>query len=316
MQGKNLLDIGLSAEIPDIETRGLTSSMAEQRLARYGKNILASEKKAVPLKIFLGQFRDIMVMILLAAAGVSAFLGETADAVTIVIIVAVNALLGFIQEYRTEKTLAALRGMTAPTAKVWRDGHMIGLPAAELVPDDVISLEAGDKVPADGVILRAENLLADESILTGESSAVVAFRLRQLKLESDDKKVQMEFILNDKKNHRWIYDYPRGCQKGCRYDTLYSLVDSVSTVEFKLGGKTCVNIYERRFKGDADSNVVLPELMPVISHNQIPLVESLGCDLKRLVMSKKGALLQLEYKDGSYIRKQDYIEADSSVKAD
>ena len=172
MQGKNLLDIGLSAEIPDIETRGLTSSMAEQRLARYGKNILASEKKAVPLKIFLGQFRDIMVMILLAAAGVSAFLGETADAVTIVIIVAVNALLGFIQEYRTEKTLAALRGMTAPTAKVWRDGHMIGLPAAELVPDDVISLEAGDKVPADGVILRAENLLADESILTGESSAV------------------------------------------------------------------------------------------------------------------------------------------------
>ena len=151
---------------------------------------------------------------------------------------------------------------------------------------------------------------------TGESSAVVAFRLRQLKLESDDKKVQMEFVLNDKKNHRWIYDYPRGCQKGCRYDTLYSLVDSVSTVEFKLGGETCVNIYERRFKGDADSNVVLPELMPVISHNQIPLVESLGCDLKRLVMSKKGALLQLKYKDGSYIRKQDYIEADSSVKAD
>ena len=163
-----------------------------------------------------------------------------------------------------------------------------------------------------GYVKHKDSLNACDFIgSTGESSAVVGFRLRHLMLESDDEKIQMEFVLNDKKNHRWVYDYPRSCQKNCRYDTLYSLVDSVSTIELKLGGESCVNIYERRFKGDADSNVVLPELMPVISHNQLPVIENFGCDLKRIVMSKKGALLQLEYKDGSYIRKQDYIEAAS-----
>ncbi|MBQ3160881.1 MAG: cation-translocating P-type ATPase [Oscillospiraceae bacterium] len=152
--------------------KGLSSAEAEERLTKYGENVLADEKKAQPLKIFLGQFRDIMIMILLAATVVSFFLGEIYDAVTIVIIVLLNAILGFVQEYRTERTLIALKNMTAPTAKCFRDGALQTIPAAKLVRGDIIRLEAGDRVPADCVLLEAKGLLAEESILTGESAAV------------------------------------------------------------------------------------------------------------------------------------------------
>ena len=151
---------------------GLSSAEAVLRLKKYGENSLASEKKARPLKIFLGQFRDIMILILLVATAISIFLGEIYDAVTIITIVLLNAILGFIQEYKTERTLLALKNMTAPSAKCWRDGSLLTIPAAELVPGDIIRLEAGDKVPADGVILTEKGLFAEESVLTGESAAV------------------------------------------------------------------------------------------------------------------------------------------------
>ena len=152
--------------------KGLTTEQAEQLLKEYGENSLGSEKKAAPLKIFAGQFKDLMVLILLAASVVSAAIGEFYDALTIIIIVMLNAILGFIQEYRTEKTLIALKSMTAPAAKVCRDGHMTVLPASQLVPGDIISVEAGDRVAADAVLLRSKGLMAEESILTGESTAV------------------------------------------------------------------------------------------------------------------------------------------------
>lgn len=151
---------------------GLSSSAAEERLLRYGENRLAGKKKTAPIKIFLGQFRDVMVIILLIATAVSIFLGEVYDALTIIIIVLLNAVLGFIQEYKTEKTLIALKNMTAPNAKVYRDGHLTELPAAVIVPGDVISLEAGDKIPADAALLESRGLFAEESILTGESAPV------------------------------------------------------------------------------------------------------------------------------------------------
>ncbi|MBQ2824355.1 MAG: cation-translocating P-type ATPase [Oscillospiraceae bacterium] len=153
-------------------SKGLTAAEASQLLKQNGPNTLADEKKARPLKIFMGQFKDIMVLILLAATVVSFFLGEIYDALTIIIIVLVNAVLGFIQEYKTEKTLIALKNMTAPSAKVYRDGVPVQLPASELVNGDIIMLEAGDKVPADAAVLEAKGLLAEESILTGESAAV------------------------------------------------------------------------------------------------------------------------------------------------
>ncbi len=152
--------------------KGLSSADARERLKTDGANTLAEEQKARPLKIFLGQFRDIMIMILLGATVISFFLGEIYDAVTIIIIVLLNAILGFVQEYRTERTLASLKNMTAPTAKCYRDGVMQTIPAAELVKGDIIRVEAGDRVPADCAILESKGALADESILTGESVAV------------------------------------------------------------------------------------------------------------------------------------------------
>ena len=164
-------DYSESSAVPKAEPPkiGLTSPQAAELMQKYGTNTTSAEKKAKPLKIFMGQFRDVMVMILIVAAAISAFIGEYCDAVTIITIVVLNAVLGFVQEYRTEKTLLALKNMAAPAAKVYRDGHLTLLPASELVPEDVISLEAGDKAAADCVILSAKGLMADESVLTGKA---------------------------------------------------------------------------------------------------------------------------------------------------
>ncbi len=151
---------------------GLTEKEAAAKLRAEGANVLEEGKKTGPARIFIGQFRDVMVMILLAATAVSVLLGEISDAVTIILIVLLNAVLGFIQEYRTEHTLEALRSMTSPTAKCYRSGRLIEIDAAKLVTDDVIEIEAGDRIPADCVVLKAAGFFADEAILTGESTAV------------------------------------------------------------------------------------------------------------------------------------------------
>ncbi|HAG14506.1 MAG TPA: ATPase, partial [Ruminococcus sp.] len=154
------------------KNQGLTSAEAAKKKKEYGANTLAEQPRPHPLRILIGQFSDVMVLILLAAAVISWMLGEYADAVTIAVIVVLNALLGFIQEFRTEQTLLALRSMTAPAAHVRRDGKLCTIPAEEVVPDDVIVLETGDCVPADALILQCAQLSAEESILTGESAAV------------------------------------------------------------------------------------------------------------------------------------------------
>lgn len=151
-------------------TKGLTTAEAAKRGS--GANVLAKPKRPGAMRMFAGQFRDCMVLILLAGAGISVLLGELTDAVTIILIVLLNAVLGFVQEFRTERTLEALTAMTAPTAKVYRDGTLQTMPAAVLVAGDVVSLEAGDRVPADCYILAASGLCADESILTGEAVPV------------------------------------------------------------------------------------------------------------------------------------------------
>ncbi|MBR0142264.1 MAG: cation-translocating P-type ATPase [Ruminococcus sp.] len=154
---------------------GLTEKEAVEKLKLYGENIFAEEKKNSAVKIFAGQFKDVMVMILLGATVISILLGEVSDAVTIMLIVLLDAVLGFVQEYRTEHTLEALRSMTAPTAKCYRDGKLRKINASELVTGDVIELEAGDRIPADCVILKASGVFSDESVLTGESTAVEKF---------------------------------------------------------------------------------------------------------------------------------------------
>ena len=158
--------------LPYSEPIGLTRSQAERRHDLSGSNRIDTGRKHSAAAIFAGQFRDLMVMILLIAAGVSVIIGEYANAIPIAAIVVLNALLGFIQEYRAEKTLEKLAELTAPTARAWRDGSLTRLPAEELVVGDVIELEAGDRVPADCLILSSKGLCCDESLLTGESCAV------------------------------------------------------------------------------------------------------------------------------------------------
>ncbi|MBR6106750.1 MAG: cation-translocating P-type ATPase [Oscillospiraceae bacterium] len=151
---------------------GLTAKQVQERQGQYGPNTLAEPQHVHPFRIFFSQFRDITVLILLAAALISWLVREYADAVTIGVIVVLNAVLGFVQEFRTEQTLLALKSMTAPTAKVFRDGQQTVVPADQLVPGDTILIEAGDRVPADAVIRSCAQLSAEESVLTGESLPV------------------------------------------------------------------------------------------------------------------------------------------------
>ncbi len=151
---------------------GLSQREAERRLLEHGPNQLADRKKASPVKLLLSQFTDIMVIILMISTAISAFMGEITEAATIIAIVTLNAVLGFIQEYRTEKTMEALKSLTAPEAKVIRDGRQVSIPAHRVVPGDLIILEAGDRIAADAVLLDSSNIQADESLLTGESVPV------------------------------------------------------------------------------------------------------------------------------------------------
>ena len=161
-------------EIRKISTsyNGLTEKEAERRLLEYGYNELRERKKASVLSIFLSQFKDFMVIVLLVATLISFFLGETMDAIAIVIIVIMNALLGFIQEYRTEKSVEALKELSAPHAIIIRDGKERDIQARNIVPGDLIILEAGHIVPADCLLIEGSGIQVNESILTGESIAV------------------------------------------------------------------------------------------------------------------------------------------------
>lgn len=152
--------------------KGLTQREAQRRLADYGPNQLEQRQRVSPWRILLAQFQDFMVMVLLAATVISGLLGEVADAITIIAIVVVNAVLGFFQEFKAEKSMEALQQLTAPEARVLRDGEERRLPASDLVPGDIVTLETGDRVPADLRLVHAVNLEVEESMLTGESIPV------------------------------------------------------------------------------------------------------------------------------------------------
>ena len=168
---ENVQDILIRLDT-NVET-GLTEEDAKKRLEKYGKNVIEEGKKTSPLKIFLNQFRDPLVYILLAAAGISAVVGEVTDFALITVILLLNGVFGFIQEYKAEKAIEALKKMATPRAKVVRNGRTVEIPATELVPGDVVILEEGDAVPADIRLVEVRGLTIDESLLTGESAPVV-----------------------------------------------------------------------------------------------------------------------------------------------
>ncbi|MBI4588667.1 MAG: cation-translocating P-type ATPase [Candidatus Rokubacteria bacterium] len=162
------------AALTALKTRaqGLHAAEARARLAEHGPNVLAEGPRRTPLRLFIGQFTDFMILVLLGAAVISGLIGDFQDGIAIVAIVVLNAAIGFVQEYRAERAMEALKAMAAPTAMVVRGGEPVWVPAAEIVPGDVVLLEAGGIVPADLRLVEAARLKVDESVLTGESVPV------------------------------------------------------------------------------------------------------------------------------------------------
>ena len=156
----------------DTTAEGLSTEKAKDRLAQYGPNELQAAHRVSPWTVFSQQFKNVMIVILLVAALLSAFLGHAVEAVAIAVIVLFAALLGFYQEYRAERAIEALREMAAPEAAVLRGGSEITVPARDLVPGDIVLLRAGDRVPADLRLVETFNLQLEEAALTGESVAV------------------------------------------------------------------------------------------------------------------------------------------------
>lgn len=169
---------------------GLSTAQANQNREQFGKNQLAQKKKKPVWMIFLEQFKDFLVIILIIAAIISAITGELESTIVILVVITMNAILGTVQTVKAEKSLDNLKSLSAPHAKVLRDDTTVLLPAAELVVGDVILLEAGDQVPADARILEAASLQTNESALTGESTNV----------EKECCEIPQEVPLGDRKN--------------------------------------------------------------------------------------------------------------------
>ncbi|MBC7082182.1 MAG: cation-translocating P-type ATPase [Firmicutes bacterium] len=151
---------------------GLSAREAARRLGREGPNEIQRTRKTSALKMFVDQFSDFMVLVLIAAAGISVALGEMGDALAILAIVTLNAILGFVQEYRAERSLEALKELAAPSARVIRDGVPVEVKAREIVPGDLLVIEVGDRIPADARLVETMALEVEESALTGESLPV------------------------------------------------------------------------------------------------------------------------------------------------
>jgi len=165
-------------EVPEVlkelgaSPSGLSSAEAALRLEKYGRNSLKEKPRRSALAMFLGQFKDFMIAVLIAAAVISGAIGEMLDAGVIAAIIILNAVMGFIQEYRAQKAMEALKKMAAPFASVLRDGQAASIPSNTLVPGDIVALEAGSIVPADLRLIEAASLKTEEAALTGESLSV------------------------------------------------------------------------------------------------------------------------------------------------
>jgi len=157
------------AELKGNDGNGLEKDEAARRLSEYGPNALQAGRVISPWAILLSQFRNVLILILIVAVILSAFLGHSIEAIAISVIILFAILLGFIQEYRAERAMEALKKMAAPMAAVIRDGVELGIPARDVVPGDIILIRAGDKIPADVRLIQAINLQIEEAALTGES---------------------------------------------------------------------------------------------------------------------------------------------------
>ncbi len=172
---KNWWQLSIDGTLKDLSSNtgsGLSDTEAKRRLAESGPNELQSADRISPWAMLLEQFKNVLIIILLIATALSAVLGHGIEAIAIAVIVLFAVVLGFVQEYRAERAIEALREMAAPTATAVRDGKEVEIPARDLVPGDIIILRAGNKIPADVRLIEAINLQVDEAALTGESVPV------------------------------------------------------------------------------------------------------------------------------------------------
>ena len=150
----------------------LSQQQVEEHQKKYGMNELVEGEKKSTLQIFLEQYKDFLVIILICAAIISGFLGDVESAAVILIVITINAILGTVQTIKAEQSLASLKQLSSPMAKVLRNGQIVQIPSREVTVGDEVILEAGDQIPADGRIIESASMKVDESALTGESLAV------------------------------------------------------------------------------------------------------------------------------------------------
>ena len=160
------------AELTVSSGDGLSDAEALRRQGEHGKNVLPSDDGVNWFKLVMAQFTDVMVIVLIVAAFISALLGEATDVIVILAIVALNALLGIYQEYQAEQALAALSRLQVPQVRVRRGGQIHEISAEELAPGDIVLIGEGDRIPADGRLIESINLQIEEAALTGESVPV------------------------------------------------------------------------------------------------------------------------------------------------
>jgi len=199
------LDTGSVLQTLGSSSEGLTDEQARDKLQQYGQNRLEEQGRRSPLSILASQFAEVMVIVLMVAAAISLAIGETTDAIMILVIVVLNAILGFTQEYRAESAMAALRQLAAPKVRLFRQGQLREVESVYIVPGDVVVLEAGNRVPADGRVLVSHSLRAEEAALTGESVPV----------DKIDKPIAEDGVsLGDRRNMVYMgtaITYGRGC---------------------------------------------------------------------------------------------------------
>ncbi len=169
----HLLSSEETSRLLDTGLQGISLSAVRKRTEEYGKNEVEEAKRKTPLKILLQQLTDFMVIVLIIASVISGFIGDITDTIIILAIVVLNTAVGFIQEYRAEKAIEALKKMSATLARVLREGKMYEIESSEIVPGDLVLLEAGNVIPADIRLSDAVNLKIDESTLTGESNNIL-----------------------------------------------------------------------------------------------------------------------------------------------
>lgn len=305
------------------EFRGLTNEEADRKLKEYGLNVLENKKKVSAFKIFLSQFNDLIIWILIVATLISGIMGDKADAITILIIVFMNAILGFVQEFRTEKSLEALKELASPTAKVVRGGKFQIINSIYLVPGDLLVLESGDRIPADCILVENNNVMVDESLLTGESVGVYK------SCEENNCHMYMGTIVLTGKGKAKVYSTGMNTEMGRIADMLGNIEEETSPLKERLNslGRILVvlclsictlvtflgiwrgqNAYEMFLSGVSLAVAAIPEGLSAIVTvalalgvsrmltrkalvRKLPAVETLGCT-SVICSDKTGTLTQ------------------------